>query len=332
MTKKKSPMQNFILRLRKLDNKLSKEIKKITPYWWDDSLSDSAGSSQQAILSIAKSLNLDIKSVLDTNAELKFKEVLCCYKKAENKAINDLSVATGLVYSASKAIEKAVINDFKALPDSSVIREQILEAGHKWVDLESLVRYCWDYGVAVLFLPKLPASKKMDAVVQRVNGRPIITITKNQKHESQLLFLLAHEMGHIFHNHLEGGQAIIDESVNSHDEVDQQEMEANSFALSLLTGSDNARFHSGGRRISGLTLAQNALSFANANHIDPGHIALNWAHNTQQWPISSNALNLLYPEPSWKKTLNDMLLKNIEQFEVDEEQLDYLFNLIGIEV
>ncbi|ELB2787680.1 ImmA/IrrE family metallo-endopeptidase [Vibrio alginolyticus] len=327
MTQVQNPMQNFIARLRRLDSKLT----KVTPYWWDNSLAKSPGASQQAVLSMAKYLNLDIKSVLDSQAELKFKDMSCCYRKAGNKAINDLLVATGLVYSASRTAAKMVKHSYTNFSDASVIRRQILESGKPYVDLRSLVDYCWKHGVPVLFLPNLPASKKMDAVVQEVNGRPVIAITKKHKHESMLLFLLAHEMGHVFCGHLESGQVIIDESVRESDEVDQQESEANDFALSLLTGKSDTRFHSGGVRLTGQQLAEIAELTGKEKHIDPGHIALNWAYTTQNWGVAYNALNILYPKLTWQDDLKEMFLENVDQFEVDEDELDYLFNLMKIE-
>ena len=327
MTKEQNPMLNFITRLKKLDSKLG----RVAPYWWDNTLSASSGASQQAIMSISKYLNLDLKTVLDVDSDLKFKDVSACYKKAGNKAVNDLSVATGLVYSVSRTVEKMVVKEIANFSDPSIIREQILELGNSYVNLSSLVKYCWNNGVPVLFLPDLPASKKMDAVVQNVNGRPVIAITKKHKHESALLFLLAHEMGHIFEGHLESGQAIIDESVNEDNQIDQQEMEANNFALALLTGSADTRFHSRGRRITGEALAEAARNMGEEKKIDPGHIALNWAHTTKHWGIANKALNILYPALSWKDELKAIFIENVDQFEVDEDELDYLLNLMQIE-
>ncbi len=327
MTQAQNPMQNFKARLKQLDNKLT----KVTPYWWDNSLDSSPGASQQAMLSMAKYLNLDIKSVLDTQAELKFKDVSSCYRKAGNKAINDLTVATGLVYAASRTVSKMVTNRFTNFSAASVIREQILESGEPYVNLLSLAEYCWNHGVPVIFLPDLPASKKMDAVVQEVNGRPVITITKKQKHESALLFLLAHEMGHVFCGHLDSGQAIIDESVGESGEIDEQESEANDFALSLLTGRSDARFHSNGIRLTGEKLAQAAKLKGEEQKIDPGHIALNWAYTTKNWAVANKALNILYPAPKWQARLKEMFLNNVDELEVNEDELDYLFNLMKIE-
>lgn len=327
MTQVQNPIQNFEARLKRLDNKLI----KVAPYWWDKSLNSSPGASQQAILSIAKYLNLDIKSVLDTQAELRFRDVSSCYRKAGNKAINDLSVATSLVYAASRTVSKMVTNSFTNFSAPAMIREQIIESGKPYVDLLSLAEYCWNHGVPVIFLPDLPASKKMDAVAQEVNGRPVITITKKQKHESSLLFLLAHEMGHVFCGHLESGQAIIDKSINESDQIDDQEAEANDFALSLLTGRSDARYHSNGIRLTSEKLAQAAKQKGDEQQIDPGHIALNWAHTTNNWAVANKALNILYPAPKWQGKLKDMFLNNVDELEVNEDELDYLFNLMNIE-
>lgn len=326
MTKKQNPMNDFITRLKKLDSKLA----KVAPYWWDNSLAISAGATQQAILSISKSLNLDMKTVFDKNAELRFKDVSACYRKAGNKAVNNILAATGLVHSISKTAEKIVVNSYVHFSAPSVIREQILSSGYPYVNLYSLAQYCWSNGVPVLFLPDLPTSKKMDAVVQEVNGRPVIAITKKHKHESALLFLLAHEMGHIFEGHLANGQAIIDESIDEDNEIDQQEIEANNFALALLTGDETTRFTSK-NRLTGEALAQAARQKSNERQIDPGHIALNWGHTTKSWGVANKALNLLYPELTWQDDLKKLFLQNIDELEVGDDELDFLFNLMNIE-
>jgi len=330
MTNIENPMENFISRLKRLDSRLGKEIKNITPYWWDNSLARSRGASQQAVLSIAKHLNLDLKSVIDENSELRFKDVSCCYKKAGNKTVNDLYVATGLVFSASQTIASITKKKHLLFSAPSIIRAQVLESGKPWVDLESLVRYCWDHGVPVIFLPDLPVSKKMDAVVQNVNGRPVIAITKKHKHESALLFLLAHEMGHIFSGHLSDNQMIIDESVNELDE-DTQESEANSFALELLTGRAETHFHSDGKRLLSEHLAIAAKAKGIELKIDPGHIALNWAHTTNYWAIANKALNILYPEPHWENNIKKIIANEINVFDAKEDEVDYLLNLMKIE-
>jgi Zn-dependent peptidase ImmA (M78 family) len=286
---------------------------------------------QQVLISIAKLTNLDIKSVLNTQEELRFKESNCRYKHANNKEKSDLAAATALVQSLANTVASITINKYSIFEDSQSIRNSLLSQGKPWVDFKSLVNYCWEHGVPVLYLPELPVSKKMDAVVVDVNGRPVISLTKKHKHESELLFLLAHEMGHIFHRHLELGQTLIDIGVNKLDELDEQEKQANAFAIEILTGSEDTKFRSGGRRLKADELAQAAKEESNKINVDSGHIALNWGYTTKNWAIAKSALNILYPAPDWEGYIKNKLCENIDEDEANEDQLDYLYKLMNIE-
>lgn len=183
----------------------------------------------------------------------------------------------------------------------------------------------------MLYLPELPVSKKMDVVVVDVNGRPVISLTKKHKHESELLFLLAHEMGHIFHRHLERGQTLIDMGMNEPNERDEQEKQANAFAIELLTGIEDTQYHSNGIPLKGNELAKAAKEKSIKSKVDPGHIALNWGNTTKYWGSSKAALNFLYPAPDWEDYIKNKLCENIDEDEANEDQLDYLYKLMNIE-
>lgn len=325
-------IEQFAKRLKHIDSKLGREIKNYLPYWWDDELAKSPGAIQQALISIARFISLDIKSVLNNDEPLRFKESNCRYKHANNKEQSDLAAATALVQSLANTVANITVKQYSAFEDPQTIRTHFLNQGKSWVDFKSLISYCWQHGVPVLYLPELPVSKKMDAVVVDVNGRPVINLTKKHQHESELLFLLAHEMGHVFHRHLEQGQTLVDEKVsNVLTERDAQEKQANAFAIELLTGSENGRFHSSGEKLFPKMLAEQAKAESIKRNIDPGHIALNWGHNTGNWANAKAALNIIDPHPNWKAYLKDQLSENIDEDEANEDQLDYLYKLISIE-
>lgn len=90
-------IEEFSKRLKHIDSKLGREIKNYLPFWWDAELAHSQGAVQQVLISIAKLTNLDIKSVLNTQEQLRFKESNCRYKHANNKEKSDLAAATALV-------------------------------------------------------------------------------------------------------------------------------------------------------------------------------------------------------------------------------------------
>lgn len=318
-------------RLRGIDPVLSYSISEFIPEWWDERLNNSPGAVQQLLLSICKSTNLDAQSAMNESAELCMKDIACCFKHAVNKTPEDLTAASGVIHSLATTVAAVTTTEYTSIPKAKKVRAAILDSGKPWVDLEALVDYCWQHGIPVLYVPKLPVSKKMDAVVTDINGRPVIVLTKKCKHASQLLFLLSHELGHIAHGDLTNGVSIIETAVENLADVDAQEKKATAFALKLLTGNAKTAFSSKSRRLTAANLAGAAQQIGAEEHIDPGHIALNWAHTTGHYPTGMQALNHLDPYLTWNAEINNLLRSNIDEDAVDDDQLDYLFRLVNIE-
>lgn len=343
--RKRTPVENFKQRISILDPQLGAKINQFLPYWWEHSLSESPGASQQAIVSMARLLNLDLATVLNEHSPLSFKKISCCYKKTADKSYSDLQTSTALIHSFSKTLSAITLNSYKPFGDAESIRKEILSSGKPWVDFISLAQYCWFHGVPVVFIPDIFSTKKMDAVVQKVNDRPVIAITKKSQYDSKLLFLLAHEMGHIYCNHIEDKKVIIDSKIreDQHHEPDvwfsDAEKEANQFALSIITGKEQSGFHSNGSWMKGTELAAQVRVIAKDIFVDPGHIALNWAYTTiksfngspKVWGIATNALKTLNLSPDWKKQLQELFLSNIDEMRGDEDQVEYLFDILKIE-
>lgn len=347
--RKRTPVEKFGARIATLDSKLGANLNQFLPYWWENSLNDSPGASQQAIVSMARLLNLDLATVINESVDLSFEKISCCYKKTKDKKFSDLQAATSLIRSYSKTVSKATVNNYIFFSEPDEIRKEILMNGKPWVDFVSLVQYCWSHGVPVIFLPDLFSLKKMDAVVQKIGERPVIAIAKKCKYDSELLFLLAHEMGHIYHDHIDNNKVIIDNKVNEqrsgaigNDCFFDTEKEANNFALSVITGDEHTSFYSNGKYMKGEVLATGAMQKAKEISVDPGHVALNWAHtrvNSPQidnkdkkiiWAVAFKALGILFPSPNWKKQLQALFLDNIDEDRADEDQVEYLFDALKI--
>ena len=49
----------------------------------------------------------------------------------------------------------------------------------------------------------------MDGMVINTEKMPIITISKNRKHDAWLLFVILHELGHYIKNHLNADNNIV---------------------------------------------------------------------------------------------------------------------------
>lgn len=327
-----TPLGDFAQRLRRLDSKFTKpQVEKLLPYWWDEELNNSPGAVQEAIFYMAKYLSLDLEGVLDESKPLHFRDVNCRYRKADNRTTAQLQPASAIIHSLARMTAQMVTQPYQPFDAPAQIRATFLQAGHHYVDFIPLVRYCWEHGVPVLFVPKLPLKfTKMQAVVVRVEGRYVICLTKNHQHASYLLFDLAHEMGHIYHQHLQDDGLLLDEEVNAEDS-DTEESEANRFANILLTGEVTQRFRFAGRT------TQNHAQMINEAHrqslaynVEPGHILLNWAYwkDKREGTFFIKLVNVLlkkiYPNPTWRDELKEIFLENSDASEVKADDYYYL--------
>ena len=110
-------------------------------------------------------------------------------------------------------------------------------------------------------------------------------------------FMLAHEMGHVALGHTGDSGAIVDlEEAGRPGEEDEQEVEANRFALELLTGSAEPAFTTSLNQFNSATLAHAALGAAQQYRIEPGTLALCLGYQHNKWRVATAALKYIYPE------------------------------------
>ncbi|MES3414738.1 ImmA/IrrE family metallo-endopeptidase [Enterobacter hormaechei] len=333
------PLNAFLGRVRTLDGRLADGLAKLLPDWWDDSLNQSPSISQQVILGLAKFANLDLNTVINPSVPLEFNDSVRRYKHAANKPVQELQAATAVVDGMAKIAASVAKNDYQGLPTAGEIRGSILSSGKPWVDYLALLEFSWSMGIPVLYMPEIPAKKKMDAVAIKVSDRPVIALTKRHKHASALLFSLAHELGHIACGHLDRNSLLIDEKINEDDVDNPLEREANSFAIELLNGRPDASFYSQ-YRVTADVLADGAMRIARQNQVDPGHIALNYAKTMTSrtgknfYAVCASALNLLYPGPelAWPDQAKRTFLAFVDEEKVSEDKFEMLCRMNNIEV
>ena len=327
-----NPTQNLLTRLRALDKKFTKNLVQATfyPDWWSEEIASSPSAVQQLKVRIARQLNIELGSILDENSELRFKDTHCKFKRPINKVGSNLQVATSIAASLANIISEGATADVQQTPSPSQIREIILGQGKSWIDLESLISFCWEMGIPVLYTPDIPASKKMDGLAINVDGRPTIVLAKKYKHSAYVLFDLAHELGHIACGHVLPGSTLVDEKIGGNDS-DEQESEADRFALELLNGDPDTAYHSNGNRITARNLAIAAHKKGQTAQTDPQHIIANWGKVTENWAVANAALNILDPDPNWQQLFKEAVTNGIDEDDLVDEDLDYLYMLTGIE-
>lgn len=243
----------------------------------------------------SKSGVLELKAFLVKNAGVRFlpdgqivpKQLPdACFKTNSVTTVDQVVAARGIVTACAAQIVKGVETQYQKLPPNPAeLRLALLRReGVDCVDFPRLLEACWEHGVPVLYLPALPiVGRKMDGMVTYVNGRPVIILTKKVPHPDWLLFVLAHEMGHLACGHLPEaeGHAIVDDTVDvdGGNERDQQENEANQFATRLL--ADGGREVTLGRLPNAERLARLAEEYGREHAMAPGYVILNAVHNTR---------------------------------------------------
>lgn len=272
------------------------KLAHILPEWWSPEIEATPSGAQQAKLYLAKALSLRIRPISETPPRIEFDlPAEKRFKRSAKTTDADIEVAVALAKSASRiaisALDRACV---PPPPSAAGIRAHILSQGNDWVGLSQLLEYCWSCGIPVLHLATpLLGKKKMDGIAMSIKGRPSVVLS-NKRVSGFLLFHLAHELGHIALGHVSANGAIVDDEIKKDDVSvgrDPQEIEADRFAIELLTGNADGRLALQGM-MKAPRLAELAIRYGREHHIDPTHIVLNCAHNNNGiYPLCVSAAN-----------------------------------------
>lgn len=309
------------------------EVMGVLPAWWEDAIAHPSGVVELRGF-VAKRFGLEISP----EGKLRQRPLpQACFKTAKNTDITSIAPARAMTAAIAKIVASVTIPAWTGtFPRSAIeLRASILETKDRpWVGLEGLLHACWSSGVPVIYLPELPvAGPKMDGLVTFGDGRPAIIITKKCSAPAWMLFILAHEMGHLALGHLEmtEGRTLVDESVSEDDgSPDDQEREANAYALSLLTGGNGRNFRL--PKMGTRALAHSAKEAGTRNHIDPGHLILNAARNTpmpngKQWPLANEALKSIDQNVPAREMTRAALKKNVNDEFLSDDNFEFLERL-----
>ena len=295
--------------------------QRLLPDCWEDSMASTPSALLQAQLIIASGMNFELSSMRDASADIQFKAAPRKFK--HNKAVDadgiqlSAEFATGMAKLATQAMRNPYV---PPTPYAIGLRNTLLQY-HSCIDLSSLVGFCAAIGIPVLHVSNLPG-KKMDAVAIRQHGRMAIVLSKNAT-APYLLFHLAHEIGHIALGHLgDSDGSLIDAKIDSK-ELDQDEVAADKFAVSLLNGSD-ARYSTGKSFLNAQSLASAAVAYGKQHRIDAGHIILNYAHSVSAFGLANAALKLLPSVRPGYEIVNQQLRSSLAFDALSEDQSSLL--------
>lgn len=319
-------MPDLLHRLEQKGLQTSYVRDRALPSWWDTALENDPTVVAEAAGYIAKRLGLDIASVFTPEAEIEFKgQVQAKFKKRQGTDEQSLTVAQGLASRVAELVGYAVKPAYQEIhKDAATLRQQILAQGC-WVNLDSLLDLCWGHGIPVVHFSPPPGTKKIDGMVARLNGRPVIIICCARRAAAWLAFILAHELGHILAGHIQE-QFYVDESI-AQEEQDPEELEANGIAATLLLGNPNNYVWSS--KLYPSRLVEIAQRFSTRDNVDPGIVCLNYGWQRNDWGIAMAALKAFEPIQNAPDTINQRLIPNLNWEKLDRDSQEYLRLVTG---
>lgn len=326
-----NPMKTLYRRLSEVGLTRAFVRKTALPTWWDDEIAVNPAGYAQGLLLLSRHLGLELRSLQDDSVPLRLRDFGACkHKKRAEVTEGELALSRVMATRAAQLAAEAMPAPPCPLPTSAAeIRQQILDRGVPCVGLGELLDFCWSVGIPVLHLDHFPTNaRRPDGFAAKVHGRPVVVLCRKAKYSAWLLFILAHELGHIALCHISDDGALLDDHVDEASQ-DDEEMQANTFAVELLTGRPDCRFVPSGPWPNARELAEDARQLGRQRMIDPGHIVLNYAHamGNSFFAVGNAALKVLDPHADAVGLVRTKLAECLDWSRLPEDSSEFLMRV-----
>lgn len=301
------------------------------PTWWSEELAGDISGRAELRFALARRLGLSPRSLLGERVEFvwsdeaRFKH-LSTEDAVERAALASFGVTIGRMLLRATPIGPSIVG-IKAAD----LRHAIL-ASRAFVDLGSLLGTCWSLGIPVIHLRIFPlTTKSMHAMVVAVDGRHAILLGRDVSYPAPAAFTLAHEMGHAAVGHLADAPALVDlEDPATSKDSDEEEQEADVYALELLTGRAEPLIETSEAHFNAPTLAGAVMKASNRYGIEPGTLALCLAYQRGSWPVAQAAMKLIYGQPRevWRE-VNRVAYEQLDWAAVGDDTADWIRSVLG---
>ena len=304
------------------------------PNWWCEEYEEESDAIVTAASYISKLLNLDFKSLLDNTVQPKL--ILTSqpkFKVQKGSDLEQLPVASTIAAKVASVLAYGCQSPYRPIAGLTAanIRQEILSS-RRSVDLEGLLDFCWSYGIPVVHFSRFPSgSRKFQGMSACFRQRPVIVLSLNSASPSRLLFILAHELGHILKGHLNlsSENVLVDEKVVL-ESIDEEEIEANEVAIELITGYPD-RSYCPARNYNAKQLAIYAKQVGERDRVSPGVVALNYGWAKNHWGSTTDALKILEPNANAPLKINQYVQGHLDWDRLGHDYQDYLELVLGLE-
>jgi IrrE N-terminal-like domain len=355
MTHTSTPVSSAPLQMADLYQRLAKiglpkkYLKdNILPDWWSDEVDQTPGVLMEGAMYLSRRLNIDIASLITSETPHFIPAATAKFKTNDSTDLQKISIPCALALSIAETVAHECPQHYQNINLLSIseIRQQILSESSA-VNLSGVLNFCWESGIPVIHLNQFPSKvHRFQGMVASFKSRPVIVVSLNDCSLARLLFIIAHELGHILAGHLDNDACRVDPKILLESDSDE-ENEANQIAAELLLGQSGISYDLWTRKyLSSEALVAQACRVAPINQADPGVIALNIAWNrahrarTQKderiaWATGKKALATLEPNANAPMQINEKLAQQLNLFVPSDslkesEKKDYLSRILGL--
>jgi hypothetical protein len=308
-------------------------IRAVWPTWWSKEAEGSASAMVELRYTLARRLGLSPQSLFDDGTpeflwtdEAKFKNVGA-------QSDHDLAVLTSFGVAIGQALLAAVPPPRASLPDSASSLREILLATEPTIGLGLLLNVCWSLGIPVVQLTVFPlGAKRMHALTVHIHGRFALLLGRRSHYEAEVAYIIAHELGHIARKHLNLSTALVEAEDPITRAGDDEEQEADRYALELLTGNSEMEVVADRPDFTARQLAESALRAAVTYQIDPGVLALCLGHSSGRWRQAFGALKIMSGRSNVPGQVNALARQQLETSTLPVDIQDFLDIVMGGEL
>lgn len=254
------------------------------------------------------------------------------FKKAAGVTETEVRACHTIAQQAAEAIASTITTPWSLnLPAAEELHAVLKQQGAKpWVSLEDMVTWCWKHGIPVIHVNNFPreCTKPDGMAVRTSSGRPVVVLCKNSPRPAWQIFILAHELGHIALGHVPEGGVVVDSKLETETE-ESDEVDANRFAVTVLTGRPDFGLLSRGKMYPNL-LAQQARQFANSYRVSPGVVALNWGFQTKDWGTANGAVKLLEEREDAFKIIQAAGVEAVDWESLSSDGCEWMERMTGL--
>ncbi len=304
----------------------------VLPSWWEPSVAADRNGFLETVALIHRRTGLDLPSLMAGVPMWKGGGSVVKFKKSSRKSEDDVKTCQMLARQAAEVVASAMATPMpNQFPEVRELHAILKDQGVcPWVGLDDLAAWCWKNGIPVIHLHNLPVGcQKPDGLVVRTSsGRPVIVLCHASVRPAWQIFIIAHELGHIALGHVPEGGVLVDSGLEQSTN-ETEEVEANRYAVELLTGQPDLGLTSSGQ-MNASALATSARRFGERNRINPGVAALNWGFTTGNWVVANGAVKILEGKQDALKVMRQAGAAGLEWSKVSSDVAEWLERMTGL--